>query len=211
MVFIGVVAAYSVAIGRMEKYGVAFSHFLVLCASALAGTLIGSKLLDFLTVLHVVIDNFTFSKMLLAFINGGFVFYGGLFGAIFGLAVTTRILRKDVKPIFNLFVLSFPAFHFFGRIGCFFAGCCYGIELETPIELFHAVHIDRVPTQLFEAMFEFALFFVLLIVCKKRKSRNLLKIYLLAYAVFRFANEFFRGDEIRNYHEITSLFAGEIM
>ena len=77
------------------------------------------------------------------------------------------------------------------------AGCCYGIPLPAPITFFGMFTLDRLPVQIFEAVFEFVLFAVLLVVEKRRAQTDILKVYLLAYAVFRFAIEFFRGDVVR--------------
>jgi len=196
MAFIGIVAAYTVAIFRTERFGISFLQFLILCTAALGGMIFGSKLLHLLTVLYDIRE-FSFSNILLAFVNSGFVFYGGLLGAIFALIVCSKILRRDIASVINVFVLSFPLFHFFGRIGCFFAGCCYGLELKESFKLVGIIYINKIPTQLFEAVFELILFFILLVIDSKCSGLNLLKIYLLTYATFRFANEFFRGDEIR--------------
>ena len=57
--------------------------------------------------------------------------------------------------------------------------------------------MNRVPTQLIESVSEFSLFIILLIIERKKNDTDLLRIYLVAYAVIRFINEFFRGDEIR--------------
>ena len=48
-----------------------------------------------------------------------------------------------------------------------------------------------------ESAFEFILFGTLVWVRKRSAEADLLRIYLTAYAIFRFANEFLRGDEIR--------------
>ena len=94
-------------------------------------------------------------------------------------------------------VPAFPLFHGFGRIGCFMAGCCYGVKLATPAELFGIFTLDRLPVQLIEAGFEFLLFAVLLFCEKKQAKTDTLQIYLITYAIFRFCIEFFRGDAIR--------------
>ena len=197
LTYLGIVVAYAVAINRTERFGVPFRRFLMLCAAAIAGMAVGSRVLHFITMLPVLIADFSFSKLLNLALNGGFVFYGGLFGALFAAKIFAKRSKYDEKAIFRIVTPAIPLFHGFGRIGCLFAGCCYGKELAEPIKLFSAVHINRIPTQAFEAVFEFIMFFAILEIEKRRKDWNMLKFYLLSYAVFRFANEFFRGDEIR--------------
>lgn len=56
---------------------------------------------------------------------------------------------------------------------------------------------ERITTQLIEAAYEFILFVVLIILRKKRPELDILKSYLIGYAVFRFVNESFRDDFVR--------------
>jgi phosphatidylglycerol:prolipoprotein diacylglycerol transferase len=102
--------------------------------------------------------------------------------------------------VFNVIAPAIPLFHGFGRIGCLLAGCCYGKELNAPIEILHMIHVERFPVQAIESLFEFVLFVVMLFIDRKKNHTDLLKIYLLSYAVFRFVNEFFRGDEVRGIY-----------
>ena len=106
--------------------------------------------------------------------------------------VCELVFRKQLK-----IYLSFIIFHFWGRIGCFFAGCCYGKITESwigvcfpdnmELEIMH--HGTKCyPTQLFEA---FALVLILAILKFVKKK---FKTYLFLYSCFRFILEFFRGD-----------------
>ena len=75
--------------------------------------------------------------------------------------------KYNLTHIYNMIAPAIPLFHGFGRIGCLFAGCCYGIELKQPIVFMNVVRINRVPTQLLEALFEFLLCGVILMLEKK--------------------------------------------
>ena len=77
-------------------------------------------------------------------------------------------------------------------------GCCYGKEYSIPHH-FGIIEIDRIPVQLIEALAEFVLFIVLLLIEKIKPKANLLQIYLMSYAVIRFLTEFLRGDDIRGH------------
>lgn len=110
----------------------------------------------------------------------GFVFYGGLIAALLACVILFAV-RKIENP-WQLADCAAPALALglaIGRIGCFFAGCCYGRVLpgfETPI-----------PVPLIESLFALWCFFYL-------KS---LRSFLFSYAIFRFFVEFMRGDEDR--------------
>ena len=137
--------------------------------------------------------------MILLIPQSGFVFYGGLFGVIFTLMFLTRNDADMRKKVFEISVPAMPLFHAFGRIGCFLAGCCYGKKLSTPIVI-GTIEFARIPVQIIESMAEFILFIVLFILSKKNRDIDLLRIYLVIYAVIRFADEFLRGDKIRGIY-----------
>ena len=104
---------------------------------------------------------------------------------------------------FNKILLCAPCCitiaHAFGRIGCLCAGCCHGKLVS--YEAGHGglymksdgVWGYYVPTQLYEALFLFALFAVLSYLYFNR-SNITMQIYLIAYGVWRIIIEFFRTD-----------------
>lgn len=133
----------------------------------------------------------------------GATFYGGLIGgaATFILIyfVVGRFVFKDGyhKRMFvatsDIAAVSITLAHAFGRLGCFFAGCCHG----KPTTAWYGVTMNGVkvvPTQLFESAFLFVLFGLLLLRYLDGKSK-LLPTYMVSYGVWRFAIEFSRGDE----------------
>lgn len=158
------------------------------------GALLGAKLLYLLVNFSALIQN---PILWLAFISSGFVYYGGLFGAIWGAYLYCKQFHRNFSSMADLAVPMIPLFHGFARIGCFYSGCCYGIESDFLGIEYHSVYATpefthRIPVQWIESVFEFILFFVL---TKVQGSK--LDVYLLAYAIFRFGIEFFRGDTER--------------
>jgi len=139
------------------------------------------------------------------YIFGGSVFYGGLLG---GILAGVIFLHKKKLPFGDFADLAAPAaalFHAFGRLGCFFSGCCYGIECGFGVVYQYSAIPDangvvRFPVQLCEACVELILFAVLWYFYRKKKyTGKLLQIYLMCYAVARFFLEFLRGDEYRGF------------
>lgn len=136
--------------------------------------------------------------------EGGLVFYGGLIvGAAAVLVFTSRYPDLRLWTVADLFGPALALVHGFGRLGCFFAGCCYGRECTAPwaVTFSHPASlaplgIPRHPAQLYEAAGLFALFFIL-----DRHERRAhtpgatFGWYLVSYAVLRFAVECIRGDE----------------
>ena len=113
---------------------------------------------------------------------------------IFRKKLTGRIV--DVLPIVPCCI---TVAHAFGRIGCFFAGCCGGRKaVEGDFFYFLAMKFPEeglvYPTQLFEAFFLFVLFGVLLLLVLKKNFKYGFSIYLGAYGIWRFFLEFLRDD-----------------
>lgn len=135
-------------------------------------------------------------------IFGGSIFYGGLFGG-FAAAWLYLVRRKEKKYLVDIVAPAIPLFHFFGRVGCFFGGCCFGIESPVGFRYTRAIiesanGVTRFPVQLAEAFFNLLIFFIL---AKNRKRPffrgKLIFFYLLFYGTCRFLLEFIRGDEYR--------------
>lgn len=132
----------------------------------------------------------------------GATFLGGFIGGslIFLLSyfiIGKKIFKYDVYrylcPIIDSAFLSLIICHSMGRMGCFFLGCCHGIESEFGL-YFPVLGKTVLPTQLYEAIFLLVLYIVSMILFFKKKT-NISYIYLISYGVFRFIIEFIRGDD----------------
>lgn len=146
-----------------------------------------------------------------SFLAGGITFMGGLIGgvAVFILATVLfaqPVVKHDMPKIIGIAAPCIALGHFFGRLGCFCAGCCYGVTVadNNPLGVIFkegaGAGVPRLPTQLIEAFFLLLLFAVLLTVLLKRKDSKFLMIsYMFAYSIFRFIIEFWRGDSSRAY------------
>lgn len=108
--------------------------------------------------------------------------------------------KKYFNDIFLIAPLCISIAHGFGRIGCLMGGCCHGAFLGKDY-VFGGIYMNTptqgtgyfVPTQLYEALFLFALFAVLSIFYFKN-SNITMPIYLIAYGVWRIFIEFLRDD-----------------
>ena len=172
------------------------------------GVFVGAKLLYLAITLPQILllpDAPEFSWALLyALFSGGFVFYGGVFGGLFFLRLYTRKYRLPYMKTLETLVPSVPLIHAVGRVGCFFAGCCYGLPMAPPwgltfrLDSVAPAGVSLLPVQLYETGLNLILFFVLLLYGKKRPAEGrLLGCYLVGYACIRFFLEFFRYDAAR--------------
>ena len=181
---------------RIERNHISFTSFLKMFLISVIGGYLGAKLLFSITRIPWLVMNFSLKNLILLFPQSGLVFYGGLFGVIFSLMFLTRNDNDLRERVFKVAVPAMPLFHAFGRIGCFMTGCCYGKKLPAPLNL-GIITVDRIPVQLIESLLEFILFGVIMYLNRKKDKPDLLKYYLIMYAIFRFFIEFFRGDLIR--------------
>lgn len=133
-------------------------------------------------------------------LGGGFVFYGGL---IFGLAfyfIYSVWLKKFPFKESKYLVPGLVFGHGIGRVGCFFTGCCYGIQCDLPWAVkMHGEWIH--PVQLYEAFGLFLIgYLVMKWIAQKKENFYIVSHYLLYYSLLRFFVEFFRGDIIRGVY-----------
>lgn len=214
MFLIGALLSGFLACKQIKKKGYNDYYMIVLLLIASIGVFIGGHLLYSITNINklylfiIHIGNTPDVKTFFGAISdifGGSVFYGGLIGGM----IAGAIYIKKKKLPFNIFsdivATIIPLFHFFGRIGCFLVGCCYGVESHIGFTYQHSLiesanHVNRFPIQLVEASYNLCLFIILYSLYKKNKlTGKLLGLYLVLYPIGRFIFEFFRGDEYRGF------------
>ncbi|MBI4864447.1 MAG: prolipoprotein diacylglyceryl transferase, partial [Candidatus Riflebacteria bacterium] len=125
-------------------------------------------------------------------------FYGALVGGCFAFWAYCRWRRHDPWALFDMMAPGLALGIFFGRIGCFCGGCCWGTPSDLPwaCTFPHAVpRIPRHPVQLYEAIACLWCFFVLSHLLDRPHRRGSIFLGLgLMYASIRFVTEFLRGD-----------------
>ena len=136
------------------------------------------------------------------FWRGGLVFYGGLIFSVLTAVWYVYKHQLNFRQLADLLAPSIALGQTLGRLGCFSAGCCYGLPTKVPwactfkdpnslAPLGVALH----PTQLYESATMFGIFILLIAMRKsKRFQGQLFWYYLLFYSVGRFILEFYRGD-----------------
>ena len=107
---------------KTQQIGVSFLRFLLLVGAMAAGVGIGSKVLFALTQIPEFLKEPTLRNLGEIIWTSGFVFYGGLFGAILAVKLYAKVFRLNGQTFLDQIAPAFLLFHFWGRIGCFFAG-----------------------------------------------------------------------------------------
>lgn len=204
MIALGIVAgvAYMVIQGRREvglTFDQANSLFLYIFMAAFAG---GKLFLFFENPSGYLED----PQRLLT--GQGFVFYGSFLLAIPTLFWFFRRHKLHTYKMLDIMAVTTCLVHMFGRIGCFLAGCCYGIPTDSILGVTFSdaacyaqpLHTPLYPTQLFEAFYILLVMIFLLYIRSKRSFYGQLFLsYLILYAIGRFGLELFRGDTGRGF------------
>ena len=137
----------------------------------------------------------------------GMTFYGGLIGSVVSFILAyfavghfvfkDRMHVKQFDIIISFGLICITVAHAFGRIGCLMNGCCYGLKNEAlGIHMWIDGNLEkRLPTQLYEAIFLFILFAVMLYLLVWRKNEYCVSVYMISYGTWRFLIEFIRDDE----------------
>ncbi|MBD3246550.1 MAG: prolipoprotein diacylglyceryl transferase [Candidatus Omnitrophica bacterium] len=196
LVAIGVLAGYWTAERQARRECIRTEAFTSIAFWTILGGFFGAKLL------YVALEWEYFLSNPWFFLRSGFVFYGGILAGSATCWLMTRIHHVPFLRLADSAALGIPLGHAFGRIGCFFYGCCYGIPTDSvfgvqfpPDSPAGLSRHPVIPTQLISSMFLLFLFFVLFRVRKQKKFHGQLMLgYLLGYSLFRFLIEFVRGD-----------------
>ena len=148
--------------------------------------------------------------------QGGMSFHGGLLGVAVAFVFFARATGKSYFSISDFIVPVVPVGLFFGRIGNFINGELWGKVSDVPWAMIfpNGGPLARHPSQLYEAMLEGVLLFVILwIYSAKPKSPGAVSgLFLLGYGFFRFIVEFVRvPDQQYGYLLLEWITMGQIL
>ncbi|MCL2838995.1 MAG: prolipoprotein diacylglyceryl transferase [Oscillospiraceae bacterium] len=203
---LGIVVATYVAGFRAKRYDLTRSDTVYIAAFASVGLLIGSMILFAITQIpNMWANREMISTDFLGFVTqhfGGLVFYGGLFGAFIAVYMYAKRMKVPIQNILALTIPVFPLGHAIMRVGCYMAGCCFGMEHAPPFGipawLLGNPNGIRLPVQLYETVVNLIIFAVIWLFSKKERDwKSIACLYGLMYAVARFWLEFLRGDLAR--------------
>jgi phosphatidylglycerol:prolipoprotein diacylglycerol transferase len=196
----GFFVAIQLAVRQAKKEGLDPVKILDLSFYVLIGAIIGARLL------YIIVEYKYFLTRPLevfSFWKGGLVFYGGFFGAALA---GWYFMRKHKMPGWKVADISAPSIaigQVIGRWGCYFAGCCYGVQTDVPWAIIFTddrslapLNIALHPTQIYLSI-NALLIFSILVWFRKRKSFDgqIFWLYGILYSIGRFITEFYRGDE----------------
>ena len=109
------------------------------------------------------------------------------------------------KPYITHLIYLIPWIHGFGRIGCFLAGCCYGIPYDGPFAVqflegsLAPSNTTLFPVQFVEAICLLILAIVLAVLDLKKSYPHTIAVYFIVYGILRFLLEYVRYDAVRGH------------
>lgn len=165
----------------------------------LIAAIAGSRLLYVITTPEIFIED---PVEIFRIWNGGLVFYGGFIAAMIVAIIYLKKAKLEIWQTGDVMAPGLVAGQAIGRIGCFFAGCCYGKICDLPwaITFNHPESLAPQglplhPTQLYSAISDFSIFVFLWFFRKKKRFHGqIFWFYVLLYGITRPVIEVYRGD-----------------
>lgn len=137
-----------------------------------------------------------------AIYEGGMSFHGGFIGGLIGGIFAAKLMGLKYLRLLDLAFIGVPVGLFFGRCANFINGELWGAPCDLPWAVnFGSVagNIPRHPSQLYEAILEGIVIFVVLIILSRKlppyKEGSYFAVFCILYSVFRFAIEFVREPD----------------
>lgn len=164
-----------------------------LLIAALVGGVIGAKIPILILEYKYILTNF---PNILPIIFSGKTITGGLVGGFISVLIVKKFLKIKVKRG-NLFAPAIAIGVAVGRIGCFLRGDAYGTPTSLPWGVNFGDGIMRHPTQIYESLFMFGMFFYFQYAKNKNPAPGVLfENLMIYYFTFRFFIEFIRVEKI---------------
>ena len=149
--------------------------------------------------------------------EGGMSFHGGLIGVVLASIYFAKKNNQNFFIYLDVVSIVAPIGIFFGRIANFINSELYGTETNLPwaVQFIKIDNLYRHPTQLYEALFEGLILFLILIYLRNKglmKITGLMSgIFLICYSIFRFMIEFLRVPDEQIGYLLFNLTMGQII
>ena len=149
--------------------------------------------------------------------EGGMSFHGGLIGVVLASIYFAKKNNQNFFIYLDVISVVAPIGIFFGRIANFINSELYGAETNLPwaVQFIKIDNLYRHPTQLYEAIFEGLILFLILIYLRNKglmKITGLMSgIFLICYSIFRFIIEFLRVPDEQVGYLLFNLTMGQII
>jgi prolipoprotein diacylglyceryltransferase len=173
----------------VSDLGLSWKQRGVLALAAFIGGMIGAKL-------PFALANESGPLTEAAWLADGKTITTGLIGAYLAVELAKLVGGIHAKTG-DTFALPLAAALAIGRWGCFFNGCCFGTATTLPWGVDFGDGVRRHPTQIYESLFHLGMAGVIILCMRCGLFRwHRLKLYLIAYGLYRFLTEFIRPEPV---------------
>lgn len=179
----------------LKKYGMSKEHIGLFLIMSFAFCIIGAKVMTM-----IVNKDFQFRLL-----TTGFSSYGGAIGILLSSYLFSKMISNNL--VIKSSILSLPLMYAISKLGCFFAGCCYGIPYDGlfHVTYLHGRNISLFPVQLVESVL---FFFIFLVGIRYIKKKYILEVIVILSASTKFLLEYFRYENMGKFiciNQIVSL------
>ena len=205
--FYGILMALGMGLGvfiaclNAKKRNLKSNDILILACYVLPLALIGARIYYVLFSLH----EFSSFWQVFDVRRGGMAIYGGVIGGAIAIGLYCLIHKKNFFAVADVVVPSLILGQAIGRIGCFFSGCCYGIEVTNPDHMWFPLSTQingvwHLSTFFYECAWDLLVFVALMLVlylARFIKERGIvMSLYFILYGIGRAWIEALRGDSL---------------
>lgn len=194
LITLGILAAITFSWFRAKRYGLTHDDLTDLAFLVIIVGIFGARILYILTNLEYFIAN---PGQIFQLQMQGMAFLGIVLFNIPAVLIFAKVRKINFWRMVDLAAPAIAIGYFFGRLGCFMGGCCYGPECSWGIKM-QAVNPDIAifPTQLLNALVAVIIFVVLFFMSKNKslKAGELFIYFIYLYAGLSFGTEFLRAD-----------------
>lgn len=199
IIAIGMALGVFVACKNAKFRGLVADDFILAACYVLPLAIIGARLY------YVIFSGETYSfGEIFRIWDGGMAIYGGVIGGAIGVALFCLIHKKNFLDVADVVAPSLILGQAIGRIGCYFAGCCYGIEVTNESLMWFPLSTQingvwHLSTFFYESLWNILAFVILLILLRKNKYKfrgSSIAMYFILYGIGRAWIEALRGDSL---------------
>lgn len=154
------------------------------------GIIVGAKILNLIQV-----------KENTSFYYAGFSAYGGVLGGILALFCFAKLYKIPINKLLNIYIPVLPLLYSVSKLGCFFSGCCYGIEYLGFGNIVYTysnsapLGTNLFPVQLVESIMNLVIFIYVCIIYKNNIENNkIIRTVFILCGISKFLLEFFRNS-----------------
>lgn len=182
---------------------------------AIAAGVIGGRALEIVSSSHL----YKHWSDVFSVWNGGFSILGSIIGVTITVPLYLRYNNIPILPVYDLAAIYTPLLQSIARLGCLFAGCCYGITTTNSFSVMYTnsqsmapLFISLHPTQLYSSILLFFIFLFMYCIAQHHFTKNgqLFSLYLILVSLERFTTDFWRAERMMysvglSFHQLVAL------